>query len=128
MNSPEMLKDALNDAQALRSIVFPNPWAARAFGLTLAAVEKNLFSLQAFQHALIERIAESESRGESITDEERYYSCWVDALTVLLDGTPQISLASRDEEERKIREYTHQAHLHQEAHFPPRPLLIVEGK
>jgi len=128
MNSSEILLRALSDQHTLRSIVFPNPWAARAFGLTLAAVEKNVFSLSMFQQALIARIASSESRGKAIIDEEHYYSCWIDALTSLLNQTSLIAPGTLAEQERVIREHTQQMHLHQTAPFPPRPLVIVEGQ
>ncbi len=128
MNSSELLQQALNDKHTLHSIAFSTPWAARAFGLTLAAVEKNLFTLPMFQQALIARIARSEAQGHAIADEEHYYSCWIEALTTLLNQASLIVPGTLVEQEHEIREHTHQMHLHQEAHFPPRPLVIVEGQ
>ncbi|EIY5386273.1 TPA: nitrile hydratase accessory protein [Klebsiella variicola] len=128
MNSSELLQLAISDKQILQSIAFPNPWAARAFGLTLAAVEKKLFTLQMFQQALIALIASSEAQGHPIADEEHYYTCWVEALTSLLNQASLIVPGTLEEQEHEIREHTHQMHLHQDAHFPPRPLVIVEGQ
>lgn len=128
MNSSELLLQALSDRQTLQAATFPNPWAARVFALTLAAVEKNLFTLPMFQQALIATIAHSEAHGQAIVDEEHYYSCWVEALTALLHQSSLIASGSLVEQEHEIRHHTHQIHLHHKAHFPPRPLVIVEGQ
>jgi nitrile hydratase accessory protein len=66
------------------NLTFNTPWSARLFGMTLAASNKQLFTLQQFQAALIERIGEEEKDGCIATD-EGYYTCWLEALQNLLE-------------------------------------------
>ncbi|RBW51780.1 nitrile hydratase accessory protein [Marinobacter sp. F3R11] len=67
------------------NLSFNTPWSARLFGMTLAASNKQLFTLQQFQAALIDRIKEQE-KGGCITTDEDYYSCWLEALQGLLEA------------------------------------------
>lgn len=75
----------------LQSMTFGTPWAARSFGLTLAAAESGVFSLQEFQKSLIKVICDAENTDKPIVDDEDYYTCWLDAFTDLLKQKSSIS-------------------------------------
>ncbi|WP_413729961.1 nitrile hydratase accessory protein [Sodalis sp. RH22] len=128
MNPTDFLTQSLTDRQFLQSVAFPNPWAARAFGLTLAAAEQRLFTLTEFQQCLIGSIGELEAQGQAITGEEQYYSCWIEALSRLLKQKRLLTPDRLQSEELRIRDYTRQLHQHQPPHYPPRPLVIQEGR
>ncbi len=60
-------------------LVFAAPWESRAFGLTMALVDRGVLSYDAFREALIARIAGWEAEhpaGECFS----YYRCWLQAL------------------------------------------------
>lgn len=62
---------------------FEEPWAARLFGMTLALSETQAFTLQEFQAAMIETVADFES-WNCIEDERVYYTRWLEALQSVL--------------------------------------------
>lgn len=68
---------------ALPDAVFPEPWAARAFALTLALAETGRIGLSEFQGALTAAVAALE-RQEDNPDGLAYHTAWVEALTTLL--------------------------------------------
>lgn len=72
-------------ATGFSNLHFDTPWAARLFGMTLAAAEKGLFTLQEFQHSLIVTISEWEDGG-CIETNDQYYTCWLQALQTLLQS------------------------------------------
>lgn len=76
--SEEMLENEL------KIMTFSTPWAARTFGLTLAAVESGVFSLQDFQKSLINVISHAESSDKPIIADDDYYTCWLEAFTDIL--------------------------------------------
>ena len=65
-------------------MAFSTPWAARSFGLTLAASESGVFSLQEFQKSLIKVISYAEASDKPIIVDDDYYTCWLNAFTDLL--------------------------------------------
>lgn len=79
----ETLSAALRQS-GFENLTFSTPWSARLFGMTLAASEKQCFTLQQFQSALIGRISEKEQDG-CITTDDDYYTCWLEALQGLLE-------------------------------------------
>ncbi|WP_439815434.1 nitrile hydratase accessory protein [Zavarzinia sp. CC-PAN008] len=81
--SLEAVAAALDRPEALDGVAFAEPWAARAFGLTLALAEAGLFTLKDFQQALIDDIGAYEKAG-CIADETTYYTRWIGALAALL--------------------------------------------
>lgn len=81
---PDTLSAALRQS-GFENLTFNTPWSARLFGMTLAASEKRLLTLQQFQSALIERIGEHE-KNSCITTDEDYYTCWLEALQSLLEA------------------------------------------
>lgn len=81
---PDTLSVALRQS-GFENLTFSTPWSARLFGMTLAASEKKLFTLQQFQSALIEAIGEHE-KNSCITTDEDYYTCWLGALQTLLEA------------------------------------------
>lgn len=88
----------------LKAMAFFTPWAARAFGLTLATAESGLFSLQEFQQGLITVIARAESADQLIVTEQDYYSCWLEALTGLLQQKTSITPHGLISAEKRVRE------------------------
>jgi len=91
---------------------FDTPWSARLFGVTLAASEKGLFTLQAFQQALIERIHEWEDGGCIETDEQ-YYTCWLEALQSLLQTQALLNKGQLQSLEISIAHSAQERHDHQ---------------
>jgi len=59
---------------------FPTPWAARAFALTVALHERGLFSWREWTEALGAAL----QGGQSGTDDEAYWRCWLAALEAIL--------------------------------------------
>ncbi|MBU2954793.1 nitrile hydratase accessory protein [Marinobacter sp. F3R08] len=92
------------------NLTFNTPWSARLFGMTLAASNKQLFTLQQFQTALIDRIREQEKDG-CITTDEDYYSCWLEALQGLLEAK---NLWQADQLMKREAEVVEAAHHRQE--------------
>src|SRR5690606_22753228 len=62
--------------------VFPEPWAAEAFAITVHLHEKGLFSWGEWADSLS---AEVHKPGRA-ADGSDYFDCWVEALTGLLVG------------------------------------------
>ncbi|WP_117192567.1 nitrile hydratase accessory protein [Rhizobium terrae] len=60
--------------------VFPEPWAAEAFAMTVHLHEKGLFTWSEWAEAL-SREVHREGRAEDGSD---YFDCWVTALSSLL--------------------------------------------
>lgn len=122
-----MQSDSL--ATALRqsgfeNLTFNTPWSARLFGMTLAASKKQLFTLQQFQAALIERI-QAQEKGGCITTDDDYYSCWLEALQGLLEARqllPADQLSAREIEVVKAGE--HRQELQRQAQARVRPEVV----
>jgi nitrile hydratase accessory protein len=60
-------------------LVFAEPWEGRAFGITMALVDRGAIDYETFRQALIERITAWQAApppGECFT----YYRCWLEAL------------------------------------------------
>lgn len=60
-------------------LVFAEPWQGRAFGLTMALVDRGAISYDAFRERLIARIASWE-RTHPEGGDFSYYRCWLVAL------------------------------------------------
>lgn len=120
----ESLLTALRQS-GFESLTFDTPWSARLFGMTLAASEKRVFTLQQFQSALIERISEKERDGCVSTDED-YYTCWLEALQSLLEATKFLRANELSAREAEVIEAAHhrQEHQRQELH-QIRPETVV---
>jgi nitrile hydratase accessory protein len=129
--------DAAIAGQPIDSITFQLPWTARAFALTLAASRAGHFSLKTFQKSLISAIAASESSGNEIINEEDYYTCWLEALTCLLESKQIFTGMQLESAEDKVRvrlqallhehEHDHD-HEHDHAHELPGPIYMEAGK
>ncbi|HYS68280.1 MAG TPA: nitrile hydratase accessory protein [Paraburkholderia sp.] len=78
--------ESLAEFREIEALSFPTPWSARAFGIVLAAAERKLFSLTDFQRQLIKDIAVYERHAGPIDSDEAYYSCWIVALSGLLEA------------------------------------------
>jgi nitrile hydratase accessory protein len=89
--------------QSIDNITFQLPWTARAFALTLAASRASYFSLKSFQEKLISAIAASEASGVEIISEEDYYTCWLEALTDLLESKQIFNDTQLQGAEDKVR-------------------------
>jgi nitrile hydratase accessory protein len=65
--------------------VFPAPWAARAFAMTLALHERGLFSWSEWA----ETLGATSARGEDpvANDAEAYWRAWLSALEAILGRT-----------------------------------------
>jgi nitrile hydratase accessory protein len=118
---PHELLDQAEQA-GLATLSFASPWAARLFGMTLAAAQKKIFSLQDFQQALIESIKHYEQDGR-IDSDEQYYTCWLEALQHLLEEHQLIDhqqlstveaqiMAAAQERQDHQRSGNHHAHHH----------------
>jgi nitrile hydratase accessory protein len=119
----ETLLSALRQS-GFENLTFDTPWSARLFGMTLAASKKELFTLQQFQAALIERINEEEKAGCISTDEE-YYTCWLGALQSLLEEKnlwQANQLAKRETEVVKAGE--HRQELQRQAKHSVQPEIV----
>lgn len=81
---------------------FSTPWAARAFGMVLAAARKQLFTLNEFQQALIVEITEYERASGRIDNDDVYYSRWIGALTTLLIDRHLIDLRGLERAEAAV--------------------------
>jgi nitrile hydratase accessory protein len=106
---------------------FTTPWAARAFGIVLAAFEQNLFTAADFQQALIRRISLHEREVGPIDDEDVYYSRWIEALMILLMsrdviGEPQLAAAEAMVRQRLVVLEREHAHGHEHGHDHGRPV------
>lgn len=132
--------DAAIADEPLSSITFQLPWTARAFAIMLAASKAGHFTLKTFQKNLITTISAAEADGKSIVSEEDYYTCWVEALTDLLESSQIISDQQLIVAEKKVRsrlialqhdhshEHSHD-HSHQHSHqHLPKPLAMESGK
>jgi nitrile hydratase accessory protein len=87
MTTPALALDLDGPAAPPRSngeLVFTEPWQGRAFGLTMALVDRGALSYDAFRLRLIARIASWE-RAHADGDEFSYYTCWLAALEQELD-------------------------------------------
>ena len=114
---------AMVDASGLGNLQFATPWSARLFGMTLAAVEKQLFSLNDFQQALIGAIDRHEHQG-CIETEEQYYTCWLEALNALLETNTLIDGSRLAERESELAESARHRHDHQRHGNQIRPEAI----
>lgn len=65
-------------------LVFAEPWQGRAFGLTMALVDRGAISYDAFRERLIVRIRSWE-RTHPGGGDFSYYRCWLAALEQELD-------------------------------------------
>jgi nitrile hydratase accessory protein len=115
---------------------FANPWSLRVFGVTLAAAESGMFTLQEFQQALIAQIQAWEASGHCIDSDESYYSRWTEALTELLhrkNVLPADRLLGAEQAVRealKALQHDHD-HDHEHEHEPVRrsvPLHVEAAK
>lgn len=88
----------------IENLAFHAPWAARVFGVTLAAAERGIFSMQDFQGALIKHIGNYEKAHGCIDGEEAYYSAWVAALSDLLQEKALLTPGALAEGENKVRD------------------------
>lgn len=105
------------DLSSLDHLTFSAPWAARAFGVTLAAAEAGAFTLRDFQQALIRSIRGHESGGGCIDSDEVYYNCWIAALTELVSSRTAIDGARLAAAEEAVREALRlQTHDHDHPH------------
>lgn len=108
---------------------FANPWSLRVFGVTLAAAEAGVFTLQEFQQALIVQIQAWESSGRCIDSDESYYTRWTEALTELLcrkNVLPVARLTGAEQAVRDALRALQHDHDHDHHHEHPAP-LHVEG-
>jgi len=65
--------------------VFPAPWAARAFAMTLKLHQAGHFTWPEWVSVFSDRLAASAHGSHAVTgDAEDYYECWVEALESLL--------------------------------------------
>ncbi|MEH6501188.1 MAG: nitrile hydratase accessory protein [Pseudoalteromonas distincta] len=110
MRTHELL-DQLQGSE-LESLSFSSPWAARLFGMTLAAAQKKLFSLQEFQQVLIESIQHHE-QDACIASDEQYYTCWLEALQSLLERQNLLEPERLGALEAQIMEVAQERHDHQ---------------
>ncbi|MCS8445447.1 nitrile hydratase accessory protein [Pseudomonas aeruginosa] len=108
---PHELLDQVHGA-GLAHLSFTSPWAARLFGMTLTAAQKEIFSLQDFQQALIASIQRHE-QGSCIDSDEQYYSCWLVALQGLLEQHELIQSERIAVVEAEIMAKAQQRHDHQ---------------
>lgn len=76
---------ALDSGAPTDGMHFDQPWQARAFALTMALIEDNLFTFHDFQQALIVQVKRVEAGG-CISDNTDYYTCWLKALGVLIEA------------------------------------------
>jgi nitrile hydratase accessory protein len=82
MTSPTLALDVDGPAAPPRSngeLVFAEPWQGRAFGLTMALVDRGAISYPEFRERLIGRIAcweQAHPEGKDFS----YYLCWLEAL------------------------------------------------
>ena len=83
---------------------FANPWSLRVFGVTLAAAEAGIFTLQEFQQALIAQIQVWESSGRCIDSDESYYTRWTEALTELLLRKNVLAASQLPDAEQAVRD------------------------
>lgn len=70
--------------ECLEQATFALPWAGRLFGVTVAAIERDVFTRAEFQGALIAAIRRHEAGGGAVVDEADYYERWGEALVALL--------------------------------------------
>lgn len=106
------------------NLTFNTPWSARLFGMTLAASNKQLFTLQQFQAALIERIGEEEKDG-CITTDEDYYTCWLEAFQGLLEAKNLWQADQLSEREAEVVEAAQHRQDHQrQGHHVVRPEVV----
>ncbi len=106
------------------NLTFNTPWSARLFGMTLAASERDLFTLPQFQAALIERINVQEKNGCIDTDEV-YYTCWLEALQALLEAKKFWSADQLHEREHDVLEAAeHRQELQCQSHHGMEPEVL----
>jgi len=121
------------EGQPIDEMTFSQPWMARAFAVTLAAVKTTHFTLNDFQAVLVERIKESEVRGEPIVDEDEYYTCWLDALTRLLEQKSTLTVQQLERAEEKVCErleslqHVHNHHTHARDIDSIKPVYLENG-
>jgi nitrile hydratase accessory protein len=123
--------DAAIAGKPFDSITFQLPWTARVFGLMLAASRAGHFSLKTFQAGLINAIDVSESRGLEIRTEEDYYTCWLEALTILLQSKQILTGQQLEIAEDKVRVRLHALehdHSHSYTQDIPAPIYMEHGK
>lgn len=92
MSAPEAGRAALNDIASIPrdsdGPVFPAPWAARAFALTVALNERGIFTWTEWSKTLGPKVAvATEGR---IADPEAYWEAWLAALEDIL-GRKQVA-------------------------------------
>lgn len=98
----------------LDEVVFGEPWAARAFALTLALSERELFTLKDFQAALIRRVGSFE-RAACLTGDTDYYTQWIEALGDLLAERGVLSEARLEWLEEQVVDDAASRKAHQHA-------------
>jgi nitrile hydratase accessory protein len=109
---------------------FANPWSLRVFGVTMAAAESGVFTLQEFQQALIQQIQAHESMGKCIDSDESYYTRWTEALTELLQSKQVIDVVRLQPAEQRIRDalaaiWDDHDHDHDHA---PQPVFVESAR
>jgi len=123
--------------QTTESMTFQQPWTARIFAVTLAASKAGHFSLLDFQKCLIEAISRNEVNGDDIEDEEGYYTCWLEALSSLLESGEVYSTQQLQVSENLVRvrltalqhDHSHShGHSHTQSQAVPEPLYKEVGK
>lgn len=93
----------------LDTVKFNSPWAARLFGITLAAARRNVLTLPQFQQALIGQISAFEATG-CIADDDQYYTCWLQALQGLLEQQNLVTDAGLHQREHALQEAAEHRH------------------
>lgn len=93
---------------------FAEPWMARAFGLVTALSRANIVSLAEFQQALIQHLRVHEQTGKIVTDTD-YYTCWLEALSELLQQHQLTALDQVREVEQQILSSALERREHQHA-------------
>ncbi|HET6609492.1 MAG TPA: nitrile hydratase accessory protein [Rhodopila sp.] len=110
---------------------FSEPWMARAFGLVTALSQAGVISLTEFQKALIQSLAAREQWGEIVTEID-YYTCWVNALSELLQERQLVAFKQILEAERgasaeakERREHQHALALREDGKLHVRPIAVA---
>lgn len=93
---------------------FAEPWMARAFGLVTVLSRANVVSLAEFQQALIRHLRTHEKTGKIVTDTD-YYTCWLEALSELLQQRQLAALDHVREAEQRILSSALERREHQHA-------------
>ena len=122
--------DAAIAGTSLEEVTFSLPWMARAFAVTVSASHSAQFTLTEFQGVLIETIKSHESSGIPIVSEEDYYTCWLNALTELLQQKALLAEGQLHDAETRVHERLaalHHDHSHSGKARSTAPIHTEEG-